>query len=579
MKRGVISLIIIGLHVLLLTIALRMPVTADTLQQTVPQPAEPTVAPIAISIRQQLPMTITLQRSVAATETLATGEISTTTVPLMESVVVTLDLQLDLTVTDTLTATVPSTVTLTFPDQQTTTLPISVTVGLSPTAQVALTPLALPTTTVTTTTAVTTTAPLSPTADSVLTPTLGLTTTVPPQVLNPTVVSSVAITTNLRSGPDTTFDIQTLISPGTEILVVAQNVDGTWYLLNNGLWIAAFLVDGAPENLPLATEELVTTLRERNPITPTVPIINTPAVTTTTPATTTAGITTTTAVTESTPVTDDAPATGTTPILVPTPAPAGTAGSDNTDEPADTTPADETAAEETGTAEPPSVTVDANLRSGPGTAFDVVGGTVTGQALTIVGRNADGSWFLLDNGGWVASFLVANAPNPNDVPLVDDDGTVGAVEAGTPVTPTVAITPTTPATPTFGVQENLYVIRVDGIVDRYDFSLTQIDQLIADAQADPTALEDQEWIIQMTTMITLLRSAGDELESLTPPALFNNVQTQLTQAATAYDNAADLLAAGIDQLQVETLTTATEQINTGDQALTAAQAAIETLTP
>lgn len=589
MKRALISFLLIGLHTLLLTIALRIPVAANTQQQTVAQPGEPTAAPVTISVRQQLPLTITIQRSDAVTPTTS----------LTETVAVTLDLQFDLTVTDTVTTTVPSTVTVTFADQQTSTVAVSLTVALSPTAAVRVTvPTTAPSTTLpitatdalTTATAVTPTASLTPTLGltTSLTPTLGLTTTVPPQVLNPTVVSSVAITTNLRSGPDTTFAVQTRIGPGTEILVVAQNVDGTWYLLNNGLWLAAFLVDTPPANLPVATEDLVTILRERNPITPTVPILSTPTLTTTAAVTATEGLTATDALTSALPVTDDLPATGGTPILVPTPVPAA-AEIDAGDDAAPDAATEEGAptAEETGTTaaadEPPSATVDANLRSGPGTTFDVVGGTVTGQALTIVARNEDGSWFLLDNGGWVAAFLIANAPDAATVPLFDGN-TPADVVAGETITPTAPVT-TTPVTstavptPTFGVQENLYVIRADGITDRYDFALTQAETLIAQAQTDATLLENQEWIIQMTTMITLLRSAGDELASLTPPPLFADAHAQLLQAVAAYNTAADRLAEGIDQLEIETLTGAIEQINTGDQAVSLAQATIDTLTP
>jgi hypothetical protein len=224
--------------------------------------------------------------------------------------------------------------------------------------------------------------------------------------------------------------------------------------------------------------------------------------------------------------------------------------------------------------EPPTTTVDANLRAGPGTAFPISGGTVTGQTLNIVARNEDGSWFLLDNGGWVAAFLVANAPDAATVPLFDEDA-----PPPTAPSPATTLTPTVPLTPTFGVQENLYVIRVDGIADRYDFALAQIESLVARAQNAPTLLENQEWTIQMTTMITLLRSAGDELQSLSAPAVFADVQGQLEAAATAYSSAAGLLAEAIDQLQAERLTDANVQVAAGNQLLGSALDEIERLTP
>ncbi|MEZ4557191.1 MAG: hypothetical protein R2851_22160 [Caldilineaceae bacterium] len=31
---------------------------------------------------------------------------------------------------------------------------------------------------------------------------------------------------------------------------------------------------------------------------------------------------------------------------------------------------------------------------------------MTGQVINIIGQNSTGEWYLLDNGGWVAAFLV-----------------------------------------------------------------------------------------------------------------------------------------------------------------------------
>jgi formylglycine-generating enzyme required for sulfatase activity len=70
-----------------------------------------------------------------------------------------------------------------------------------------------------------------------------------------------------------------------------------------------------------------------------------------------------------------------------------------------------------------TVTVDANLRAGPGTEFDLLAGTVTGQEINIVGRSSDGDWFRLDNGGWVSGSLVANPPALDTVPIVNANGT------------------------------------------------------------------------------------------------------------------------------------------------------------
>lgn len=99
--------------------------------------------------------------------------------------------------------------------------------------------------------------------------------------------------------------------------------------------------------------------------------------------------------------------------LEPTPTPLPTATVTATDTPLPPTPTFTA----TPVPQPPRVRVNANLRSGPGTNFPVTGGTATGQEITIVARNEDASWFQLDNGGWVAAFLVVNAPNADDVPF------------------------------------------------------------------------------------------------------------------------------------------------------------------
>jgi len=63
-------------------------------------------------------------------------------------------------------------------------------------------------------------------------------------------------------------------------------------------------------------------------------------------------------------------------------------------------------AQETTTAKSAVVQRDANLRAGPGTSFAVVGSLKGGQTVQITGQNADGSWYQLAGGQWIAAFLV-----------------------------------------------------------------------------------------------------------------------------------------------------------------------------
>ncbi|MBK8046221.1 MAG: hypothetical protein IPK16_03280 [Anaerolineales bacterium] len=137
--------------------------------------------------------------------------------PPMAQVPVTLELILDMVVTDTLTSTVPATVMLQLPDLTTTTMPVSVTVGVLPGNEVVieLLPAAeIETPTTEPTEVVTETATPEPTVivTATVTPEPEVTATVTPTAAAPTpviglpIITSTATTTaNLRSGPATTL--------------------------------------------------------------------------------------------------------------------------------------------------------------------------------------------------------------------------------------------------------------------------------------------------------------------------------------------------------------------------------------
>lgn len=48
----------------------------------------------------------------------------------------------------------------------------------------------------------------------------------------------------------------------------------------------------------------------------------------------------------------------------------------------------------------------ANLRSGPTTNHEIVGGAQIGDMIKVVATNGDGEWLAVDNGAWIAAFLV-----------------------------------------------------------------------------------------------------------------------------------------------------------------------------
>ena len=93
------------------------------------------------------------------------------------------------------------------------------------------------------------------------------------------------------------------------------------------------------------------------------------------------------------------------------------------------------------------VNADANLRSGPGVEFDRVDGVNLGSEVFVVGRSADGEWYLLESGTWLFAALVVEAV---DVPVVAEDavpGSLPTVETDAPPPETYAPPPETDAPP------------------------------------------------------------------------------------------------------------------------------------
>ena len=547
MKRSLISSILLPLALMtLLVVGLNGVHAAPAQQEETPPVNEDAGAalpqPWQVRIQQRLPVTLSVAATAGITSTDALSDVvtsgvtstatmtSTTPISGLLPVSLVLDLDLTFTVSNTLTTTVPASVILRLADGFTMTLPISITLAPVTQTTVVLTPLEAPTTTValtetapvTTTPAVTTETPITatpPVTDGVpVTDTEPVTRTVTPTTPAPGDIPSVSatstVTANLRSGPDTTAAIVGRAGIGEEIALVATNDDGTWFLLDTGAWIFGDLVDGAPDDLPVATLDLIT------------------AVQTAAEARILAEAEAEEAAPEPTPT--PTPTVAPTPVPLPTATPTATLTV--------TEPVTETGAVA------PTVNVDANLRSGPGTSFAVSGGTVTGQVVNILGQNSTGEWYLLDNGGWVASFLVDNAPT--DVPIVPDDATPASVGApggaATPAGGNPILLPTpTPAnaagTSGLGQPERIYLGEVTSILTRYDVNAETIADQIAALGDDPALLQDQAWRDEVLSAANTLALSSQQVRGLEPPALFAGAHVDLRSAAGSYDLVAELV--------------------------------------
>ena len=106
----------------------------------------------------------------------------------------------------------------------------------------------------------------------------------------------------------------------------------------------------------------------------------------------------------------------------------------------------------------PTVIITANLRSGPGTIYPVVGTALASAPITITARNADTTWLQTDNNTWIATGLVTGVTantlpqfNPPPTPaatMPPEPTAVLVVPPGvTAPTPTITPTPVPSATP------------------------------------------------------------------------------------------------------------------------------------
>ena len=469
----------------------------------------------------------------------AAQEVLTPTVASASEFAVTLTVEFDVVLTETLTTTVPALVTIAVADNLSATLTLSATLAPQPDGELAVellsaaaTPEPVETEVVTPTAEA---APATPAAET------------PAAVGDLAVINTTTVVTaNVRSGPSTDFDQVTQLGPGSPVSLVALSEDGQWYLLATGNWIAGFLVADQPTDLPVATQAIIdqVTAAAAQPAA-------TPAAATTEAATPEAAT----------------PAAAPEGIATPTPAPAP--------------------------AVPATVTTNANVRSGPGTEFPIIGGTITGQTINIIGRNADATWFLLDFGGatgWVSAELVANAPAADTVPVFNADGTPAAPAPAPATAPLLGLPTPTPIAPAAGnaataataattaaaadSATTVYLASVAELINDYDAALVSLDTLIAEARANNSRLTDAAWITRLNSAVTQLRQTNATVGELQPPAALAAVQTNLIDAARQYNLAANALQEASSTGAAPLIDTADEAIQAANASLTAAEAAI-----
>lgn len=117
---------------------------------------------------------------------------------------------------------------------------------------------------------------------------------------------------------------------------------------------------------------------------------------------------------------------------------------------------------------------NANLRSGPSTVYPVVETLRQGEIVTVSGINAAGDWYQLDDGAWIAVFLVDGVTAT--VPTVAAPS-LPPTPTAPPAAPTVENTPQAPSTPAATPETGTApATATDGSVIAFQASRPQIKQ-------------------------------------------------------------------------------------------------------
>ncbi|GEM_PF-1737332 len=202
----------------------------------------------------------------------------------------------------------------------------------------------------------------------------------------------------LRAAPALSAPLVGMLKRGDKVALTVCDAEVLWCQTEDEAWLLAYMVDGLPLDLPILDKPGLTVKNAK--------VAPTPTEEPSTPPTAT-----------------PAPTLPPLALLLPTPTPAPV------------------------TIEA-TVKEKANLREGPGTTYAVAGSAGLGEQILLAGQTADGAWYKLANGAWIAAFLIdAPASQPpvvapeaagqaEDISLLE--ALSGAATAEAPAPPDVA---------------------------------------------------------------------------------------------------------------------------------------------
>lgn len=124
--------------------------------------------------------------------------------------------------------------------------------------------------------------------------------------------------------------------------------------------------------------------------------------------------------------------------------------------------------------------------------------------------------------------------------------------------PPSVTTPTEPTKPSLTSAEQTYLTYIEGHANAMSYALGELGRLLQDSQ-----IFDDEWIIEAATYMALIQFGYEEAQAADCPSSMSHIHSKYIQGLSHLNTAMDLIAEGIDYLDVDSLNRATTEMTTG----------------
>jgi len=117
------------------------------------------------------------------------------------------------------------------------------------------------------------------------------------------------------------------------------------------------------------------------------------------------------------------------------------------------------------------------------------------------------------------------------------------------------------------VAEEAYREEMVEISAQYGDAFTEFGKLATAVGEDSSLLLDDDWKIDIAVILVTVKSLNEEIRALDPPERFLDVHSHLLEATTHYDKFVNLFIEGADELDVDKLNQAGEELLLGNEAI------------